>query len=85
MTSKLSVTVGELKEEKARSITTYVHHKLLREQREKLEKNPMNSEERDKLLEQIEEHKTEAQRLRNSMTFGGVIDDPLRGTQEYKE
>ena len=31
LTSKLSVSINELKEEKSRSITTYVHHKLLRE------------------------------------------------------
>ena len=31
LTSKLSVSINELKEEKSRSITTYVHHKLMRE------------------------------------------------------
>ena len=62
---------------------TYTHHKLLREQRQELEKNPMSCEERENLLSQIEDLEMQHKRLKNSMTFNGAIQDPLKDTVEY--
>ena len=81
--SQLSSKVDELESVKRSSLPITTHRQLMQEQENIHSRSGMDCEERDDLKNTIQGLETEVQRLKNSMTFGGIIADPLKNTVEY--
>ena len=81
--SQLSSKVDELESVKRSSLPITTHRQLMQEQENIHLRSGMDCEERDDLKNTIQGLETEVQRLKNSMTFGGIIADPLKNTVEY--